>query len=287
MTIEEMKQRKIELGYSYQQISSLSGVPLSTVQKIFRGATRAPRYETLCALERIFQKKEAACIHETASYNIKNDDTTYTADIVHIDTDPASGHTRTALAGGRRTCTLKDYYSLPDDQRAELIDGVIYEMAAPSSIHQLIAGAIHTRLLNHVMTHSGSCLPIISPIDVQLDCDDKTMLQPDIAIVCDRSKITSRCIYGAPDFIIEILSPATRKKDTVIKLNKYLNAGVREYWLIDPDKKTILVYDLEHDALITIYTFHDQIPVTIWHGTCIINFQEIYETIRFLYEQSE
>ncbi|MCI7099574.1 MAG: Uma2 family endonuclease [Lachnospiraceae bacterium] len=257
MTIEEMKQRKIELGYSYQQISRLSGVPLGTVQKIFRGATRAPRYETLCALERIFQKKEAACIRETASYNIK-----------------------------QGTCTLKDYYNLPDDQRAELIDGVIYEMAAPTSIHQLIAGALHTRLLNHVMAHGGSCLPIISPIDVQLDCDDKTMLQPDIAIVCDRSKITSRGIYGAPDFIIEILSPATRKKDAVIKLNKYLNAGVREYWLIDPDKKTILVYDLEHDALITIYTFHDQIPVTIWNGTCTINFQEIYETIRFLYEQT-
>lgn len=282
MTIEEMKQRKIELGYSYQQISRLSGVPLGTVQKIFRGATRAPRYETLCALERIFPKKEAACIRETASYNIKNPDNIYDTDTITARTDP---HADTTLSGRQGTCTLKDYYNLPDDQRAELIDGVIYEMAAPTSIHQLIAGALHTRLLNHVMAHGGSCLPIISPIDVQLDCDDKTMLQPDIAIVCDRSKITSRCIYGAPDFIIEILSPATRKKDAIIKLNKYLNAGVREYWLIDPDKQTILVYDLEHDALITIYTFHDQIPVTIWNGTCTINFQEIYETISFLYEQ--
>ena len=80
-------------------------------------------------------------------------------------------------------------------------------------------------------------MPMIAPMDVQLDCDEKTMVEPDVLIVCDRDKIVNRCVYGAPDFIIEILSNSTKKKDSVIKLNKYLNAGVREYWMIDPTKK--------------------------------------------------
>ena len=96
-------------------------------------------------------------------------------------------------------------------------------------------------MLQHVLDKKGACLPMISPIDVQLDCDDKTMVEPDVVIVCDRDKIINRCIYGVPDFIIEVLSKSTKKKDSVIKLNKYLNAGVREYWMIDPMKKKVIV----------------------------------------------
>lgn len=259
MTISEMKQRKKELGYSYQQISSLSGVPLSTVQKIFRGTTQAPRYETLCALEKIFEDHESSsadCVREAAPYLVKQ----------------------------QGTYTLDDYYQLPEDIRAELIDGVIYEMSAPASAHQLIAGIIHAKFFNHVAAHKGDCLPIISPIDVQLDQDNKTMLQPDVVIVCDRDKVINRCIYGAPDFVIEILSPSSKKRDTIIKLNKYMNAGVREYWIIDPNKKTVIVYDFEHDNYPLIYGFDAKIPVAIWEGECIIDFQEVFEYVRFLYD---
>lgn len=84
-----------------------------------------------------------------------------------------------------------------------------------------------------------------APVDVQLDCDEKTMVQPDVLVVCDREKIVPTHVYGAPDLIMEILSPATRKIDMNIKHSKYAAAGVREYWLIDPDKKKIVVYDLE------------------------------------------
>ena len=124
--------------------------------------------------------------------------------------------------------TLEDYYAIPDDIRVELIDGVIYDMSAPTSVHQLLTGFLFTQFMNHVMKEKGSCLPIVSPIDVQLDCDDRTMLQPDVVIVCDRKKVVHRCVYGAPDFVLEILSPSSRKKDSIIKLNKYMNAGVRE-----------------------------------------------------------
>lgn len=259
MTIDEMKQRKKEFGYSYQQISHLSGVPLSTVQKIFRGATQAPRYETLLALEKVFEDKEsspARLVRETASYEAKQ----------------------------QGTYTLDDYYRLPEDFRAELIDGVIYEMSAPASSHQLIAGLLHAKLFNFVASRKGDCLPVISPIDVQLDKDNKTMLQPDVAVVCDRSKIINRCIYGAPDFIIEILSPSSKKRDSVIKLNKYMNAGVQEYWLIDPDNKTVIVYDFAHDNYPAIYGFDAKVPVFIWNSECVIDFQEVFDYVRFLYE---
>ena len=201
MTLEEMKVRKKELGYTYEQISRLSGVPLGTVQKIFSGVTSTPRYDTLLALERILAEPENSSV----------------------------GESQTAYTARRQgEYTVEDYYRLPDDQRVELIDGVLYDMSSPASIHQIMVGLIHARLLAYVLSQKGTCLPIVSPVDVQLDCDNKTMVQPDVIIVCDRDKVIGRCVYGAPDFIVEILSPSTRRKDGVIKLNKYMNAGVKE-----------------------------------------------------------
>lgn len=261
MTILEMKQRKKELGYSNARIAKLSGVPLGTVQKIFSGATSTPRYETLKALEQVLKEVPSPwpeLVHESESaYGTKK----------------------------QGEYTLKDYYRMPEEQRVELIDGVIYDMSSPTSVHQLIAGFIHSRLLTYVSGRKGECLPIIAPIDVQLDCDDKTMVQPDLVIVCERDKVINRCIYGAPDFVLEILSPSTRKKDMVTKLNKYMNAGVREYWMIDPDKKNILVYDFEHDNYPVIYGFDAKVPVAVWENDCEICFQEVFDYVRFLYEK--
>ena len=123
--------------------------------------------------------------------------------------------------------------------------------------------------------------------DVQLDCDEKTMVEPDVLIVCDRDKIINRCVYGAPDFIIEILSKSTKKKDSVIKLNKYLNAGVREYWMIDPMKKKVIVYDFDHDEYPVIYGFDGKVPVGIWNGDLAIDFAEVYDHVKFLYEREK
>ncbi|MBQ8232482.1 MAG: Uma2 family endonuclease [Lachnospiraceae bacterium] len=258
MTIQEMRERKKELGYSYAQIAELSGVPVGTVQKVLGGITTSPRYDTLMALEKVLSPKKVHMVSDTAvRYQAKR----------------------------QGDYTLEDYYQLPEDKRAELIDGWIYDMSAPTSAHQLIVNFISAKLFQYVTSHNGNCIPITSPIDVQLDCDDRTMIQPDIVVVCDRDKIINRCIYGAPDLIIEVLSPATRKRDTVIKLSKYLHAGVREYWIIDPDKKIILVYDFEHNSYPTIYGFNNTIPVSIWDGKFEIDFNEVYNYIRFLYER--
>ena len=261
MTIKEMQERKKELGFTYAQIAELSGVPVGTVQKVLGGITLTPRYETIMALEQVLGESEGLLLRESANAYMTKKQGEY---------------------------TLDDYYHvIPDDMRVELIDGVIYNMTAPTSAHQIIGGFIYSRLLQHVLNKGGACLPMISPLDVQLDCDEKTMVQPDVVIVCDREKIINRCIYGAPDFIIEVLSKSTKKKDSVIKLNKYLNAGVREYWMIDPMKQKVIVYDFEHDDYPEIFGFDAKIPVGIWDGECVIDFAEVYEHVRFLYEREK
>lgn len=176
--------------------------------------------------------------------------------------------------------TLEDYYALPDDVRAELIDGVIYDMSAPSIVHQQLAGELYTCLKDFVRKRGRQCLPLFAPVDVQLDMDDKTMVQPDVLVLCNRSKLKERVIYGAPDMVIEILSQTTWKKDVYLKLGKYQHAGVREYWLVDPDKKKVIVYDLEHTEVPVIYGFEDQIPVRVFNDECVVDLAEIYGEVK-------
>ena len=174
--------------------------------------------------------------------------------------------------------TLEDYYNLPDDQRAELIDGVLYNMSSPTTYHQLVIAQIVYQFMKCVEGHE-ECEVFFSPLDVQLDMDNKTMVQPDIIVLCDRSKMTERCVYGAPDFVLEVLSPSTEKKDKIIKLHKYLNAGCREYWIVDPDEETVTVYDFERDLISIRHTFEETIPVGISEGRCKIDFKPVKEKL--------
>ena len=269
MTVDEMKEKKRQLGYSSEKLAELSGVPLGTVQKIFGGFTKAPRYKTLQALEKVFVEAEQKEDLNTGAYVPGKQNVM----MVH---EPAAAY-HTGGMKGQGGYTIEDYFSLPEEKRAELIDGVFYDMASTSVIHQLIAGQIFVQLNVFLRKKKASCVPCIAPVDVQLDCDDRTMVQPDVLVVCDREKIRKSGIFGAPDFVAEILSKATRRKDMVVKLAKYAQAGVREYWLIDPDKQNVLVYDLKNMEFPSIYGFDAKIPVTIFGGECEINMRDIQE----------
>lgn len=269
MTVDEMKEKKRQLGYSSEKLAKLSGVPLGTVQKIFGGFTKAPRYKTLQALEKVFVEAEQKEDLSTGAYVPGKQNVM----MVH---EPAAAY-HTGGMKGQGGYTIEDYFSLPEEKRAELIDGVFYDMASPSVIHQLIAGQIFVQLNVFLRKKKASCVPCIAPVDVQLDCDDRTMVQPDVLVVCDREKIRKSGIFGAPDFVAEILSKATRRKDMVVKLAKYAQAGVREYWLIDPDKQNVLVYDLKNMEFPSIYGFDAKIPVTIFGGECKVNMRDIQE----------
>lgn len=268
MTIQEMKERKIELGLTNEMISRASGVPLSTIQKIFGGATRAPRKLTLDAIARVLGEPEKDTYnHQPASGRDK----------VH-DSMPAYHIT---VKEEKPLRTLEDYYALPDDQRAELIDGKFYDMHSPTGEHQLILGELYVQFYHCVRDHSRDCKIYLSPYDVRLDRDDYTMVQPDLVVVCQEyDPISNPRFEGAPDLVIEILSPSTRSKDMLLKLNKYYNAGVREYWIVDPKNRTVIVHFFEEeDYFPRTYTFDDRIPVGISKGFCIIDFARIKENI--------
>lgn len=181
------------------------------------------------------------------------------------------------LAKQQGEFTIEDYYALPEDVRAELIDGVIYDMGAPYTTHQEIAFEVARQLANQIRAKGGKCKVFISPIDVQLDCDDKTMVQPDVLILCDLDKQKKRVIYGAPDFVLEVLSPSTRKKDLTIKHRKYLNAGVREYWIIDPVEKRLITYDFENGENVASHPFTEVVGLTIYGGTVTMDLRELSE----------
>lgn len=175
--------------------------------------------------------------------------------------------------------TLEDYYNMPEDRRVELIDGVFYDMAAPAPLHQLIAGMVYARILAFIEKNEGDCIPFIAPADVQLDCDDRTMVQPDVFILCKRDKLKRSGIYGAPDFVLEILSGSTRKKDMTVKLMKYMEAGVREYWVIDPEKKLLIVYIGEEEGIPRIYPLQGDVGMNLYDGKLCIDLNEINNLI--------
>lgn len=173
------------------------------------------------------------------------------------------------------TYTEADYYALPEDVRAELIDGQIYYQAAPSRIHQKLLGKIHQRIANYIDLKSGSCEVYPAPFAVKLWEDKKTIVEPDISVICDPDKLTKRGCTGAPDWIIEIVSPGNSSHDYIRKLNLYADAGVREYWIVNPINHTVLVYHLEESKFeVSSYTFQDKIKVNIYDELWI-NFQEI------------
>ncbi|MBQ9179235.1 MAG: Uma2 family endonuclease [Firmicutes bacterium] len=171
--------------------------------------------------------------------------------------------------------TIDDYDAWPEDERIELIDGRIYFMGAPTLVHQLIAGVVYTKISNFIFGRDGSCMPGISPIDVQLDNDEKTVVQPDVIIDCRDKRDSIKRVIGAPDFVLEVLSPSTRRKDKELKTEKYRNAGCREYWIVDPENETVTVIDFERGGEQAEYTFDEAVHVTIYSGELEIDFKEI------------
>ena len=141
--------------------------------------------------------------------------------------------------------TIADIDALPEGTKAELIDGRLFFDTAPTLTHQDIVGFLHGTIWSYIRVKGGKCKVFISPIDVQLNADDiYNLVQPDVAVVCDRDKLSDgkRC-KGAPDWIMEVVSPSTENRDYIRKLGKYNAAGVREYWIVDPNYDRVVVCD--------------------------------------------
>lgn len=159
--------------------------------------------------------------------------------------------------------TIDDIYALPDGQRAELIDGQMYMMAPPTRRHQRITLELSTIINNYIKDKGGSCEVDIAPFAVFLNEDDKNYVEPDISVICASEKLTDNGCTGAPDWIIEIVSPGSRRMDYFVKLFKYRTAGVREYWIVDPEKSRVTVYLFDSDNT-EEYSFSDTVKVGIY-----------------------
>ena len=272
MTIDEMIRRKRELGYSFKMIAELADLPLGTVQKVLGGYIKSPRKQTVDALERVLREdhlSRGSYLRETPGLNICG-----------------SG------AADMERYTIEDYYSLPEGERAELIDGRICSLAAPSAVHQVIVAQVFTMINDFIKNNGGDCVPFISPVDVRIKADDYNMVEPDLIVVCDREKITEARIEGAPDLVVEVTSPSTAWMDNNIKRRLYREAGVREYWTIDPQAETVVVQRFgegnepggktsfaKGEIAAEIYSFDDKITAGIFHKPCDIDFSEIRKVL--------
>ena len=287
MDIEKLKEKKRALGYTNEDVARLSGVPLGTVQKVFAGVTKNPRRETVIALAGVLDQDMAEGLQSNEAKQLseasKIGETLAAYYTEHIDGQKIENHDGKDINGFKQKkqgeYTIEDYYQLPDDVRAELIDGVIYLMTAPLSEHQLAVGEIYHQLKSCAEEHDMPCIPAIAPFDVQLDKDEKSMLQPDVMIACDEELMQRRGIYGAPEFVLEVLSPSTRSKDQVIKLKKYQEAGCEEYWIVDIENRRVLVYLFKDENWPDIYSFDDRVPVGISEGLCEIDFTKVEKEI--------
>jgi Uma2 family endonuclease len=167
-----------------------------------------------------------------------------------------------------RIFTIEDIYALPEGTRAELIDGQIYYMAPPSMIHQRISSFLHGCISRYITDNNGNCEIFAAPFAVFLSEDDENYVEPDISVICNPDKLTSKGCNGAPDWIIEIVSPSSKNMDYFTKLIKYRNTGVKEYWIVDPLKNMIHVYDFLAQET-EIYSFADTINVNIYDNLYI------------------
>ena len=175
-------------------------------------------------------------------------------------------------------CTYADLLEWDENFRAELLDGEIVKMAPLTSRHQMVSGELFFRIRAYL--EGKTCKVFAAPFAVRLfpkrDNSDDTVFQPDLVVVCDPKKLDEHGCNGALDLVIEIISPSTAKYDRIYKLRKYQQAGIREYWIVDPETKSLHVYILENGRYVaSAYDETDKVPISVLKD-CEIDLQAVF-----------
>jgi len=179
--------------------------------------------------------------------------------------------------------SYRQYKTWPDEERWELINGVAYNMTpAPNRKHQEIAGEIYRQLANFLK--GKKCKAYMAPFDVRLplynenEDDIINIVQPDVLVVCDKNKLDSKGAIGAPDLVVEILSPSTAAKDLREKMALYEQAGVLEYWLVDPHDNIVMIHKLVDNAYgrAEIFAGSEKIPIGIFNNELTIELKDVF-----------
>ena len=188
-----------------------------------------------------------------------------------------------ALPAEKERYTFADVLAWPDDERAELIDGEVVLMApAPSRVHQGISMELSRQFANYL--EGKKCKAYHAPFDVRLFEQDKdtpedvdTVVEPDLVVICDPSKLDDRGCKGAPDMVVEILSPSTQRHARLVKLGLYQRAGVREYWIVSPEEQTVQVFLYKDGSLLPheVYDRQGVAKVSVLDG-CFIELSKVF-----------
>ena len=252
MLIDRIRELRNHAQLSDSALAELSGLPSERVNAILSGQEQNPDYASLLVLEEVLATGERIPF----TYNpmmrepfvVRETGVPYQYKARNADYD------------------IKDIEKLSEYQRAELIQGVLYMLAAPGRMHQFLVTELLYRIRRHIDDHRGGCRTYTAPFDVRLFADNTTCVLPDILVVCDKKKLTDKGCCGAPDWVIEIVSAGNSKHDYVIKKAQYRNAGVREYWIIDPFRKKLTVYTFASSEEPKIYGYEEVVPSEVLPG---------------------
>ena len=172
-----------------------------------------------------------------------------------------------------RGYTVRDIEALPEGERAELIDGKMYMMATPTLTHQELLMWLSATIWNYIRDKRGTCKVLPAPFAVYIKDDEHTYVEPEVTVICDMDKLDEKGCHGAPDWAIEIASPSSRTMDYIRKCALYEQAGVREYWSVDLEERSVLVYSFEHGTS-RQYTFFEPVKAGIYEDL-ILDFEEV------------
>ncbi len=291
MTVEELKARKKKLKLTTKELAYRADLPVGTVSKIFTGETKNPSFLTIEKLDVALEKEEklarlqayeAAMAqyfkeHPEDAGDQKKFEAIYRSRL-HLNNEPICYakpmdddlEIRDNLALQLRPMIASDLTDLGEKKAYQLIDGrlIVAEMAGVS--HQRMVRHIGRQIDQFISDNGGACEVFDVGVNVYLDADEFTLVIPDIAVVCNPSVINDKGVWGAPDWIIEVVSASTRKIDYHKKLHKYMDSGVREYWIVDIDRQMVTVCVNGEPMQVIIYGFNQGVPVTIYDKKLII-----------------
>jgi Uma2 family endonuclease len=292
MDVKELKERKRALKLTTAQLAYMAELPVGTVSKIMTGETKSPSYVTIEKIDRVLSREEMLVrvreyIEELLDYinehpeeqidqikfekvyrrehDLDNAPLPYAMPLGKLKT--VSGNL--ALDDNRVTAQILS--DIGEDRRIELIDGHLIIAEMPGIRHQLLVQRLGEIISSFIKDNNGNCMVFSVGVNVRLDEDDYTVIIPDVAVLCDKYKLDEKGIVGAPDWVIEVVSPSTRTMDYRTKMCKYMSAGVREYWIIDLEKEKVVTYIDGEPMMVYVYEIGEDVPVEIYDGELKIN----------------
>jgi len=247
MTIKEMNRIKDERGYSYDILSLYSGVPRATVVNVLTGVSAKPRPATLYALERVLAGSELEYPGKRYHYGLSKLDPEFNITGDESKTPVfrlAEEKNNYVAVPQKRGISAEDFLQMRLDYPAELINGKIFRRPEPNLVHSEICEYFYNEFRSYIEKKKGKCRPKISNTNVVLPPEDgmDSVVCPDFYVVCDESKFDWYGVDGAPDFVLEVVSKENWKNDYTTKVHKYEVSGVKEYWLLDPFRRQLLVF---------------------------------------------